>query len=77
MAFNVEYQLQVLRCKSRPLTEEERQLVSEMKPIEELLPRASAEEQLKFIEEKILGNGTPAEEEIPTKAPESVDDIPM
>ncbi len=39
LPFNVEYTLQVLKCKNRSLTEEERAVVTEAKSIEELIPR--------------------------------------
>ena len=38
-AFNVEYTLQVLRCKNRALTPEEKELVANAKSIDEILPR--------------------------------------
>jgi len=57
MNFNVEYTLQVLRCKKRSLTAEERALLDEMKPIDELLPRPTAEQQREYIERMILKEG--------------------
>ncbi len=81
LAYNVEYTLQVLRCKKRPLTEAELALVAEMKSMDELRPRATAEDQKKFIEEVILGGkdaDAPAELGGGASVPgESVDDIPL
>ena len=50
--FNVEYLLDVLACKDqqRPLTEEELELVATLKPIDEMVPRMTADQQKAFIE---------------------------
>lgn len=77
LAFNVEYTLQVLRCKKRPLSDEEKELVANAKPVSEAIPRLSPEEQKKFIEENLLGNTEDVPPEMASKKPtESVDDIP-
>jgi hypothetical protein len=52
LAFNVEYQLQVLRCKTRPLTDDERAAADADKTIDEKYPRATPEE-VKALLEKI------------------------
>lgn len=49
LAFNVEYQLQVLRCKPRALTEAERKVADEAKPIDEKFPRPTADEVLALL----------------------------
>lgn len=49
--FNVEYQLQPLKCKPAPLTEEELALVAAATPIDELLVRPTPDSQKKFLEE--------------------------
>lgn len=49
-AFNVEYTLKQLKCKTRALTETERETVSNMPNIDELVPRQSASEQKVFIQ---------------------------
>ena len=51
-AFNVEYQLQVLRCKPRALTEQERELVAAEKSIDEKYPRPTPD-QIKALLERI------------------------
>jgi len=79
LPFNVEYTLQVLRCKQRPLTDDEKALVAAAKPIDESVPRQTADEQKAFIEEHLLAEDdkdVPAEMKAPQKAIESVDDIP-
>ena len=45
LAFNVEYTLNQIRSKKRSLTEEERKLIAEMRPLEEILQRATPEMQ--------------------------------
>lgn len=42
--FNVEYNIQVLKCKARSLTDAERSAIAEAKPISEIYPRPSPEE---------------------------------
>ena len=50
--FNVEYTLDVLSTQKTqgPLTEEQLELISEMKTIDELVPRPSPDDQKAFIE---------------------------
>lgn len=49
-AYNVEYHLQPLRCKPRALTDEERELVAKMKPIDEVIPRQTPAKQKEFLD---------------------------
>jgi hypothetical protein len=55
MAFNVEYTLQVLRCKPRALTADERAMAEAAKSIDEKFPRPTADE-VKALLEKITSN---------------------
>jgi len=55
LAFNVEYTLQVLRCKPRPLTDEERAMADAAKSIDEKFPRPT-EAEVKALLEKITSN---------------------
>lgn len=48
--FNVEYTLKTLRCKQRPLTAEEKAVVAEMKPIDEVVVRPTPDAQKKLLE---------------------------
>ena len=52
-SFNVEYQLQVLKCKNRPLTEEERELIKSLKSTEEIFPRETPDQQRQKLESLI------------------------
>ena len=55
LAFNVEYTLQVLRCKARALTDEERAMADAAKSIDEKFPRPT-EADVKALLEKITSN---------------------
>ena len=62
LAYNVEYQLQVLKCKNAALTDAEKVLVSEMKPIDSIVKRPTANEQyeaLKKMQESAEPNQDP------------------
>jgi hypothetical protein len=76
LAFNVEYTLQVLKCKNSAVTEEQRKLIEGAKHIDEVVPRNTSVEQKEFIEKKIMGEST-TEEEVPTELQEEVEDIPL
>jgi len=56
LPFNVEYTLQVLRCKPRPLSAEERKLADSAQSIDEKFPRPTAEE-VKALLDKIAEQG--------------------
>ena len=62
LAFNVEYTLNVLRCKKRSLSEAERDLVNAAVPIDEKIPRATAAE-IKTLLERITKGADEAEED--------------
>jgi len=49
--FNVEYELLQLRLEKRPLNEEERATIAELKSIDEYIRRPTPEEQRAFIEQ--------------------------
>lgn len=48
--YNVEYQLQVLKCKVRALDAEEQALVKGLQSMDDILPRPTAESQKEFLE---------------------------
>lgn len=72
LAFNVEYTLQVLKCKNAALTERQRENLAAAKPTEELVPRLTPDEVHELIKSRILGEA----EETPEEMNESNDDIP-
>lgn len=55
LAFNVSYDLMVLKCKPRPLTEDERATIAAAKSIDEEYPRQKADEQLALLEKLAAG----------------------
>lgn len=66
LAFNVEYTLQVLRCKPRALTADEKAAADAAVSIDEKFPRPKAEEVLALLEKVNSGNedeGTESEQE--------------
>ena len=55
LAFNVSYDLSVLRCKPRKLTDEERAAADAAKTIDEKYPRATADEQKALLDKLASG----------------------
>ena len=60
--FNVEYQLQVLKCKPRALEDCEQELVAELKSMDDVLPRPTPDAQLELL--KRVQNSQNATEEV-------------
>ena len=60
--FNVEYQLQVLKCKPRALEDWEQELVAEPKSMDDVLPRPTPDAQLELL--KRVQNSQNATEEV-------------
>ena len=56
LAYNVEYQLQALKCKPRALNEEEEAAVAAATPIDELLPRPTPDAQKELLDRVFQGN---------------------
>ncbi len=49
MAFNVEYRLQALKCKTRALSEAEQEAVAELRSMDDVLPRPTPDAQLELL----------------------------
>jgi len=65
LPINVEYQLQVLKCKPRPLTADERAAISELKSMDDVLPRPTADAQKELLNKlRSGGTGEAIDEEI-------------
>ena len=74
LPFNVEYTLQVLQCKVRALTEEERALIEAEKSIDEKYPRPTQKNIIDLLDK--LKAGTEDEEGADdTAVPESAKDL--
>lgn len=74
LAYNVEYQLQVLRCKPRALSEAERDLITAAKSIDEKYVRPSEEEVLALLT-KITTNSDESDESSSEAEREAVKDL--
>jgi len=67
MAYNVEYQLQALKCKPRALDEAEMELISELKSMDEVLPRPTPDAQKELLDRIRAGSSN-------SKTDESIDE---
>lgn len=56
MAFNVEYSVQQLKCKSLPVTAEERAIMEASKPIDEMFEVESYDEQMSRLRKHLEGS---------------------
>ena len=74
LAYNVEYQLQVLRCKTRPLSDAERELVNASKSIDEKYVRPTEDEVLALLT-KISSNDEEGDEASSSAEQEAVKDL--
>lgn len=74
-AFNVEYTLNVLKCKPAPVTAEQRELIEAAKPIDELVPRRTADEIKNIIETRILSNASTEDSDEAAELAETADDL--
>lgn len=50
LAFNVEYQLQSLKCKTRSLTDEEREVLKDLKSMDEVMARPTPDAQKELLD---------------------------
>jgi hypothetical protein len=72
LPFNVEYTLDQLACKKRALTDEEKELIKNIKPIDELFPRPAPEEQKAFIERTWINVESKETDDIPPEVSEEI-----
>lgn len=73
LPFNVEYQLKALACKTRSLSEAERELIEKEKSIDEKYPRPTSDDVLKTLERITKGGDDEAEDTQTDK--EAVNDL--
>ena len=57
LPYNVEYQLQALKCKTRALSEKEMELIAELKSMDEVMPRPTPDAQKELLD-RIRDNGS-------------------
>jgi len=61
--YNVEYQLQVLKCKQRALDDEEKAAIADLKSMDDVMPRPTPDAQKKLLDEIRLEAGSAEVEE--------------
>jgi hypothetical protein len=74
LAFNVEYTLQVLRCKPKKLSAEDRALADSAQPIDEKFPRPTAEE-VKALLEKINSHEEESADDLDQSQAEAIKEL--
>ena len=67
MAYNVEYQLQPLKCKPRELSEAEMEMTAELKSMDEVLARPTPDAQKELLDRIRAGSSN-------SNADESIND---
>ena len=50
LPYNVEYQVQVLKCKSRALDEDELSLIADLKSMDDVMPRPTPDAQKELLD---------------------------
>jgi hypothetical protein len=63
LPYNVEYQLQALKCKPRPLTDEERALVADLKSMDDVMSRPTPDAQKELLD-RVRGAANEADDEL-------------
>ena len=63
LPYNVEYQLQVLKCKNRELSEEEMSFISELKSMDDVMTRPTPDAQKELLD-RIRGTEANVDEEL-------------
>lgn len=71
-AFNVEYTLKALACKTRALTDEEKEAVAAAKPVDQVYPRPTVE-QAEAAVKRVLAGGSAEEEDDTTDTTDTTD----
>lgn len=56
LPYNVEYQLQVLKCKNRPLSTEELSTIAELKSMDDVMPRPTPDAQKELLDRLRTGS---------------------
>jgi hypothetical protein len=73
LPFNVEYTLQVLKCKPEPLNAEQLEAIKELPNIDDVISRPTSELQKEFIESRVLENT--GKTSIPSEVAEEVSEL--
>ena len=62
LPYNVEYQLQALKCKPRPLTEEEREAIADLKSMDDVMTRPTPDAQKELLD-RVRNHGDETDDE--------------
>ena len=62
LPYNVEYQLQALKCKPRALTEEELEIISDLRSMDDVMPRPTPDAQKELLD-KVRNLGAETDDE--------------
>jgi len=73
LPFNVEYTLQVLKCKPEPLNAEQLEAIEELPSIDDVIARPTSELQKEFIESRVLENT--GKDNIPDEVADEVSEL--
>ena len=63
LPYNVEYQLQALKCKVRSLDNDERELLSSLKSMDDVMPRPTPDAQKELLD-RVRGSTANVDEEL-------------
>ena len=63
LPYYVEYQLQALKCKPRPLTDEERALIADLKSMDDVMSRPTPDAQKELLD-RVRGAANEADDEL-------------
>jgi hypothetical protein len=62
LPYNVEYQLQALKCKPRALTDEEKEAIAELKSMDDVMPRPTPDAQKELLD-RVRNHGEETDDE--------------
>ena len=62
LPYNVEYQLQALKCQPRALTDEEREAIADLKSMDDVMPRPTADAQKELLD-RVRNHGDETDDE--------------
>ena len=63
LPYNVEYQLQALKCKPRALTDEEKATIADLKSMDDVMPRPTPDAQKELLD-RVRGAANEADDEL-------------
>jgi len=64
LPYNVEYQLQVLKCKPRELTDSEKEMIADLKSMDDVMPRPTPDAQKALLDDIRDGDAENADKDI-------------